>query len=465
MDKLTKSRIELEQFVIENGENSLLESEVLDPSCDPENPVKVNQTHIWDAYSYIRRVRADIRQSPCDKSRLSDALGLELYFKKDFMQVTGSFKERGARYFCEKLTQAEKSLGVVTASAGNHAQALARHGKITGTNVTVVMPVQAPLVKVNSCRQLGANVILHGKSFGHAKSFAMHLAKNAGAVYVNGYDHPHILSGQGSMGIEILEEVPDVDYIICPIGGGGLIAGIASVVKSLRPSVKIIGVESKKTPSWKTAINHGKPVACEKTIKYAPETIADGLSVPTVGVNAFHTAKDLIEKVIEIDETWIAVAITRLLESEKAVVEGAGASGLAAILSGALPELEGKKCCVVLCGGNIDISTLGRVVERGLLATGRLIKFTVTISDRPGGLAQFIDICKNIGVSIKTMHQDTASSSSTFKTKLNVTAETRDDQQEELLKKSLLEVYDEEEIVFVEYKDEKFHEVGFIFNK
>ena len=315
------------------------------------------------------------------------------------------------------------------------------------------------------CRQLGANVILHGKSFGHAKSFAMHLAKNAGAVYVNGYDHPHILAGQGSMGIEILEEVPDVDYIICPIGGGGLIAGITSVVKSLRPTVKIIGVESKKTPSWHTALKNKKPIACQHTIKHASETIADGLSVPTVGVNAFHTAKDLIEKVIEIDETWIAVAITRLLESEKAVVEGAGASGLAAILSGQLPELEGKKCVVVLCGGNIDISTLGRVVERGLLATGRLIKFTVTVSDRVGGLQQFINICSEIGISIKTMHQDPASSSSTFKVKLSCTAETRDESQEPMLRKSLAEVYGEEEFQFMEFKDEKFHEVGFIFNK
>lgn len=442
----------LEDQVEEHGEDYLLMNEIKDPACDPECPIYVDQVAIWDANSLMKRVQADIKRTPCSKSRLSEQLGMDIYFKKDFMQVTGSFKERGARYFCEKLSQAERDVGVVTASAGNHAQALARHGKITGTSVTVVMPTQAPLVKVQSCRQLGANVILHGPGFGHAKAMAMHLAKKTGGVYVNGYDHPHILAGQGSMGIEILEDVPDLDYIVCPIGGGGLIAGIASAIKYLRPHVKIIGVESTRTPSWSTALQSGGPKLCADTVNHAKQTIADGLSVPHVGVNAFHTAAKLVDKVITIDEDWIAIAILKLLETEKAVVEGAGASGLGAILTGQLPELKNKKVAVVLCGGNIDITTLGRVIERALLATGRLCRFTITVSDRPGGLAKFLNICADAGVCVKDMQHDRVLLTSfVYKTQLICTVETRGKEQEDDLKRRLEEVYEPEDINWLEF--------------
>ena len=310
--EITKAHEELEKLIEQHDDpDYLLNNEVKDPNCDPSNPKFVDQMAIWDAFSLMRRVQADIKKTPCSLSRLSEQLDMELYFKKDFMQVTGSFKERGARYFCEKLSKPERDAGVVTASAGNHAQALARHGKITGTNATVVMPVSTPLIKVDSCRALGANVIQHGTSFAHAKSMAMHIAKKTGATYVNGYDHPHIIAGQGSMGIEILEDVPDLDYIVCPIGGGGLIAGIASAVKFLRPNVKIIGVESTRTPSWTTAVSNGSPTLCDKTVNGSSQTIADGLSVPFVGVNAFRTAASLIDKVVQIDEDWIAMAILR----------------------------------------------------------------------------------------------------------------------------------------------------------
>merc|ERR1712226_1734464 len=254
-------------------------------------------------------------------------------------------------------------------------------------------------------------------------------------------------------GIEILEDVPDLDYIICPIGGGGLVAGIASAVKYLRPGVKIIGVESTRTPSWTTAIKAGKPVLCSATVGCAKQTIADGLSVPNVGVNAFYTASKLIEKVIQIDEDWIAIAILKLLETEKAVVEGAGASGLGAILTGSLPELKGKKVAVVLCGGNIDITTLGRVIERALLATGRLCRFTITVSDRPGGLAKFLNICADAGVCVKDMQHDRVLLTSfVYKTQLICTVETRGKEQEDDLKRRLEEVYDPEDITWLEFE-------------
>lgn len=200
-------------------------------------------------------------------------------------------------------------------------------------------------------------------------------------------------------------------------------------------------------------MENGKPLLCKSTVSCAKQTIADGLSVPFVGVNAFFTAKGLLERVVQIDEDWIAVAILRLLETEKAVVEGAGASGLGAILSGVLPELQGKKCAVVLCGGNIDISTLGRVIERALLATGRLVRFTITVSDRPGGLAEFLNVCADVGVSVKDMQHDRVLLTSfVYKTQLVCTVETRGKEQEDELRRKLEEVYDADDINWLEFE-------------
>ncbi|XP_033736746.1 L-threonine ammonia-lyase-like isoform X2 [Pecten maximus] len=327
-------------------ERTISMSTLKDEFCDPDNPKKIQFEDI-SAAAY--KIRDGIMKTPCTRSRLSGLLGVNIFFKKEFLQFTGSFKERGARYTLMMLPKEQKEKGVVAASAGNHALALSYHGKELNIPITVVMPKIAPLMKVQACRSYGAHVIVTGKDISESREHAMKLGKEQDLMYINGYDHPHILAGQGTVGLEILEQVPDLDACVIPVGGAGLIAGAALAIKSLKPSVQIIGVESETCPSFAEAMKAGKPVYTTTT-----STLADGLAVPTVGVNAFVTAAPLIDKMVVVEEQSIALAILRLIELEKAVVEGAGATGLAAIIQGMLPELSGKKVVVILCGGNID---------------------------------------------------------------------------------------------------------------
>lgn len=311
------------------------DEELVDPFCDPSSP-KILSFQDVSAAAY--KIKSGIQHTPCTRSQMSSMLGMRVFFKKEFLQYTGSFKERGARYTLMMLTEEQKKNGVIAASAGNHALALSYHGIDLGIPVTVVMPMVAPLMKIQSCKTHGATVIMKGSNISESKHYAMKIAKDKNMLYINGYDHPHILSGQGTMGLEIVEQVPDLDACIIPVGGGGLIAGSALAIKSLRPNVTIIGVESEKCPSFSAALKAGKPIYTETT-----STLADGLAVPTVGVNAFATAHSLIDKMVVVKEETIALSILRLLELEKAVVEGAGATALAAVVEGLLPELVGKK--------------------------------------------------------------------------------------------------------------------------
>lgn len=415
------------------------DDEPFDPCCDPDNPVTVHFANVADAYARIRR---HVVQTPFTRSRLSEALGMDLYFKKEFMQFTGSFKDRGAIFTLLNLPEAQLKKGVVTTSAGNHAQALAHQGRKLKVPVTVVMPKTAPLVKINSCQALEANVILHGERFDEAMKFALRLAKRKGLFYVNGYDHKDIIAGQGTVGIEMLEKVPDLDYVIVPVGGGGLIAGITKAVKKISPKTKIIGVESEVCPSWTTAIENGRPIPCEASKFGAIDSISDGLSVIKVGVNAFETCHKLIDKMILISEDYISLAILRLLEHEKSVVEGAGAAGLAAILSSKLPELKGKKVGCVLCGGNIDVNVLGRVIDRACLMDRRLCRFKCVISDRSGGLTTFLKIISDCGASVREILHDRMNlPSNIFRTVVRVVAEIRNASHEEQLRLALMEEY------------------------
>jgi len=414
----------------------------LDVACDPSKPVVVSGERILDA---THRIKKGIIRTPCNYSKMSKSLGMDLYLKKDYLQVTGSFKERGARYSLIKLSPEQRAAGVITTSAGNHAQALAYHGRDLGVPVTVCMPEIAPLVKVDSCRDMGAEVILHGNSFDECRDYAMGLSKDRDLLYINGFDHPDIIAGQGSLGVEILEDVPDVDYIIVPVGGGGMIAGITAAVKHLKPSVKIIGVESERCPSWQTRQMLGKHTKCVWSQWGAKNSIADGLAVAEVGCNAFATCDHHLEKVISISEDWIAIAILRLLEKEKAVTEGGGAAGVAAIIANALPELQGKKVCTVLCGGNIDASTLTRTVDRGLIAEGRICRFTVTVSDRPGGMAEMLQIVAEHGGSIKEVQHDRILLTAfVYKVALVCTVETRGVENAKQIRQSMEERYDKD---------------------
>jgi threonine dehydratase len=369
-----------------------------------------------------RRISSGIIVSPCPESiPLSEITGSRIFCKLDNFQRTGSFKERGARNALLQLSRAQKKRGVIAASAGNHALGLAYHGKLLGIPVTVVMPDYAPLIKITTCERLGARVLIHGQDFAQARAQADALVLAEGLTYIHGFDDPAIIAGQGTLGLELLDQVRDLDAIVCPIGGGGLIAGVSLAVKSLRPRVKIIGVESVSTGNFTAALRAGKPV----TVPRRP-TLADGLATLTVGANAFALARRRVNQVVRVTEEWIALAILRMVELEKTVVEGAAAAPLAAMMAGQLPTLRGKRVALVVCGGNIDPAILSRVIEKGLVHDGRLTRFTAKISDRPGGLAVLCRVIAEAGASIKDITHDRAFSGPDVSAVLAVcTVETR----------------------------------------
>ncbi|HEY0551719.1 MAG TPA: threonine ammonia-lyase [Verrucomicrobiae bacterium] len=357
-----------------------------------------------DIEAAAQRIRGAVLRTPCTPSiALSEITGCEIFCKFENLQRAGSFKERGARNALLLLNDEQKRAGIIAASAGNHASALSYHGKLLNIPVAVVMPQAAPIMKVRTCEQMGARVFLHGNDIGEARDHAMQFVRDEKLTYINGFDDPAIIAGQGTLGLEILEQVPDCDAIIVPIGGAGLIAGVALAVKSLRPHVKIIGVQAERTASFAAALKNGAPVQ----IAMAP-TLADGLAVPCVGENAFAIARSRVDTTLAVSEHLIALAVLRLVELEKSVVEGAGAVPLAALLSGRLSELRGKKVVLPLCGGNIDTNMLGRIIERGLAADGRLCRLTANISDRPGGLARFTSILADEGASVRDVEHDRA---------------------------------------------------------
>ena len=367
---------------------------------------------------------------------------MEIFCKLDNLQRTGSFKERGARNVLSQLPADQKKRGVIAASAGNHGQALAYQGKLLGVPATVVMPKHAPLIKVSNCQKLGARVVLHGKDFGEAKTRAHEIASKDKLAYVDGYDDPAIIAGQGTMGLEILEQVPNVDAVIVPVGGAGLIAGVSLAVKTKRPKVKIIAVEAKNVASFSAALKAGKPTRIEMQ-----PTLADGLAIPQVGKNAFEIAKSRVDRVVIVSEEQIALSILRTVELQKGVVEGAAATPLAACLSGELRNLAGKRVVLLLCGGNIDPNVLSRVIERGLVADGRLSRFVAVISDRPGGLADLTTQIATSGASIKQVVHDRAfAGSDVSAVHVLCTVETRHREHLAMLRKRLrehgIETYD-----------------------
>jgi threonine dehydratase len=390
-----------------------------------------------------KRIADAVYYSPCPSSiPLSDITGMKIFCKLDNLQRTGSFKERGARNALAQLSRDQQKRGVIAASAGNHAQALAYQGRLLGIPATVVMPRFAPLIKVSTCQQLGATVVLHGTDFGEARAHAHKIAAEKGLAYINGYDDPAIIAGQGTMGLEIVEQIPNLEALIIPVGGAGLLAGVSLAVKTLRPAAKIVAVEAENVASFSAALAADEPT----TITMLP-TLADGLAIPKVGTNAFQIARPLVDLTVKVSEEEVALAILRLIESEKSVVEGAAATSLAACMSGKLKELAGKRVVLLLCGGNIDPNVLSRVIERGLVADGRLGRFTAVISDRPGGLADLAAQIASTGASVKQVVHDRAFASPDVSA-VNVlcTVETRDHQHlaelRALLKSRGVEIHD-----------------------
>jgi threonine dehydratase len=369
------------------------------------------------------RIRSGIYRSPCQPSiPLSDLTSCRVFCKLDLLQRTGSFKERGARNALLLLDEAQRRRGVIAASAGNHALGLAYHGGLLGIPVTVVMPRFAPLVKVATCRRLGASVILDGDTFDDARRRALEIAEAEGLTLVHGFNDPAVIAGQGTMALEILEDLPDVDAIVVPTGGAGLLAGVAIAAKALRPEVEIIAVEPAAAPSFGASLAAGRPVA----VPIQP-TLADGLAVGRVGDLSFSLAAPLVDRVVTVGEDAISLAVLRLLELEKMVVEGAAASALAAVMGEAGRDLAGRTTVLLLCGGNIDLTILDRVIDHGLVVDGRRWRFTVTISDRPGGIARLAAVIAAAGASIREIRHDRAfSGPEVFSTTVEVTVETAD---------------------------------------
>eukprot|EP01006_Ploeotia_vitrea_P024845 TRINITY_DN57645_c0_g1_i1.p1 TRINITY_DN57645_c0_g1~~TRINITY_DN57645_c0_g1_i1.p1 ORF type:complete len:469 (+),score=-17.49 TRINITY_DN57645_c0_g1_i1:89-1495(+) len=370
-------------------------------STEDEIPVPITYEDISRAYY---RIANGIRRSPCEYSvDVSEICSASVYLKRDYKQMSGSFKERGARNALLLLTEEQKKIGVVAASAGNHALALAYHGRDLKIPVTCVMPETAPFTKVNKCRKYDANVVLHGQHILAAKEFAQSTFQQL--KYINGYDDKEIISGAGTLAIEILEQCPNCEVIVVPVGGAGLIAGVSLAVKTLKPNIKVIGVEPESVASYAEAIKAGRPID-----GFKQGSLADGLAVPVVGTNAFHVAKKYVDKTCVVSEKYIALAVLRLLEMEKIVVEGGGAITVAAMLPGGPlhEELKNKQVVCVLGGANIDTTVMGRVIDRGLAVDQRLVRITVTVSDRPGGIAALSAVFHKLNVSIKDIYHERA---------------------------------------------------------
>ena len=357
-----------------------------------------------DVIAARARIRGGIYESPCVESiPLSELTGAHVYCKLDYLQRTGSFKERGARNALLLLPESARRTGVIAVSAGNHAQGVAYHGSLLGIPVTVVMPQFAPLIKVTNCRKLGARVVLHGADLAEARAHAGLLADREGLTFIHPFDNADVMAGQGTMALEILEQTPDVDALVVPVGGGGLLSGIGTAVRALKPDVTLVAVEPEHAACLTAAIAAGKPVP----VKVSP-TLADGLAVAQIGAAPLEVLRRVVDQVVTVDEASIALSILRLVELEKSVVEGAGAAPLAAFLAGKLESLRGRTVVLTLCGGNIDLTMLDRVIETGLVADGRLTRFTVSIADRPGGLARLAEVIASTGASIKEIVHDRA---------------------------------------------------------
>jgi len=345
-----------------------------------------------------------VRRTPLVESpALSELTRAEVRLKLENLQFTGSFKERGACNRLESMPAEERARGVITASAGNHAQAVARHGARLGVSVTVVMPEATPLVKVTATRRFGAQVVLSGANYDEAAALAAKLGDERDLVYLHPFEDPSVIAGQGTVGLEILEDAPELDAIIVPVGGGGLVAGVACAVKESNSRVRVLGVEARRFPSMKHALESIPPPSLP-----GGKTIADGIAVRHVGELTRELTKRYVDEIALVDEAEIAQAVLLLLEREKTVVEGAGAVGVAALLHHRFAGLEGKRVAVVLSGGNIDVNLISRIIEHGLVQTGRLARFVVTVPDVSGVLAALTRLVADSRANILEINHDRA---------------------------------------------------------
>jgi threonine dehydratase len=342
-----------------------------------------------------KRIRSSIFVSPFVRSEtFSQLTGNSIFLKLENLQMTGSFKERGALNKILLLTDDERRCGVIAASAGNHAQAVAYHATKRGIASQICMPLTTPLVKVSATRGHGAEVILFGANYDEACQEALRRCDEQGLTFIHPFDDEAVIAGQGTLGIEMLEQVKDLDALVIPIGGGGLIAGVACAAKEIKPKIRIVGVQTSKLPSMKAAVEKKMVVTLP-----AEKTIADGIAVRSAGVHTFPLVSKYVDEIVTVDEEEIANAILLLLEKEKTLTEGAGAVAAAAVLNKKTAHV-GKKLGVLISAGNIDVTLLARIIERGLVKDGRMVRLRIHLPDHPGALVRLSTVIAEHKVNI-----------------------------------------------------------------
>jgi threonine dehydratase len=375
-----------------------------------------------DVLAARERIRSSVYLSPCNHSQmLSGVTGLDIYLKLENLQMTGSFKERGALNRILALTPEQAKRGVVAASAGNHAQGVAYHATQRGIPAVIVMPLTTPLVKVTATRNFGAEVVLHGANYDEACTEATRLCEAEGMTFIHPFDDAMVMAGQGTIGLEMLEQVEGLEAVIVPIGGGGLIGGIACAVKESNPKIRVIGVQTGRLPSMREAIEAGHPVTLEPST-----TIADGIAVRRAGDVTYPVVQKYVDEIVTVEEDEIASAILTLLEREKTLAEGAGATALAAVLQQRTGLPKGTKTAVLVCGGNIDVTLLSRIIERGLVQDGRMIRLRIHLLDKPGALVDLSTLIASHRINIvDTLYNRAYYGVNLGDTSIDLTMETR----------------------------------------
>ncbi len=404
-----------------------------------EGRAPVSIADIWQAYKFLKPIIHHTQLAP--SRTMHDMTGADIYLKAEHMQRGGSFKVRGASYMISRLSDEQRRAGVIAASAGNHAQGVAIAAIQHGIPCTIVMPENAPLAKVTATQGYGASVVLHGTTYDDAYSRCLELQQELGATYVHAFDDPDIIAGQGTLGLEMLNDLPDADAIVVPIGGGGLISGIAIAARALKPDITIIGVQAAGAASFRASLDAG-----ELRTLPAITTIADGIAVKRPGALTYSIIEKLVDDVVLVKDEAIINAVLLLMERCKMLVEGAGAAGLAALLSGAI-QLKGKKVLVPLTGGNIDINLVSRFIEHGLADAGRYFVIHTRLTDRPGELMRMLNIIAEMRINvIDVRHQRISSRLPIMQREETITLETRDHAQcEDLLRRLRADGYMVEE--------------------
>ena len=364
---------------------------------------------------------------------LSEISGCEVYLKKENLQITGAFKIRGAYNKIASLSDEQRACGVVAASAGNHAQGVALSALKFSIKAYIVMPESTPLTKINGVKHFGAEVILAGANYDEAYAYAKEYGQKNSLTFVHPFEDEEVIAGQGSVALEILEHCDDLDAVVIPVGGGGLIAGMSTALKALKPNIEVIGVSASGAPAFKHS--YEKKTAIDTT---SVRTIADGIAVRDTSPITLNYALENVDKIIGVDDEEIASAILFLLEKQKLVVEGAGSVGVAALLHNKLAHLKGKKIAIVLSGGNVDVTLLSVIIEKGLLKSGRKMKVTVTLVDKPGSLMRFTQILQELNANIVHIAYDRTSISLDYgDANVTVHMETKGEEHQLQIRKAL----------------------------